>query len=141
MPDQGEQEQAVPLGTIRQESKVQLNVSQSGSVHVDMSSDTIVTTDDKVRLWLIGRVEKNEARNAWIAPAGLFVSLWLAILTSSFKDFLLKAAVWEAIFIICAVVSLVWLIVSLYRRPRFETVDQLINGLKRTEVKAKGNGL
>lgn len=49
-----------------------------------------------------------------MTPLGLVVSCVIAILSADFKDFILPASVWYAIFVISTVICSCWLCYTLY---------------------------
>ena len=73
-------------------------------------------------------------RTAWIAPLSIFLAILIAKLTATFSDtFGIKASVWEALFILLAVVSFVWLVVDIVRlctRWKDSSMDRLPNRIK-----------
>lgn len=85
-------------------------IVQNTTLHLNLSQDAIVITEDKVRLCLIEHLGRMEAKKDWIAPAGVLLTLLITFATTTFQDFGLKAATWQAIFVISAVLSLAWLI-------------------------------
>lgn len=111
----------IVLGYLPQVSGVYLNVSQN----------LIVITEDKLRIHLSKSTKKMEKRGGWMAPLGIFVSLLLSILTADFKNFGLESSTWEAMFIIGAVASFLWLAYALLQRLHVETVDEVIERIKK----------
>jgi len=98
-------------------------------VHVNVSQTLIITTEDRMNLWLrevIGRIKK---QSEWIAPLGLVVAITLTLTTTSFNNFLLPSATWHAMFVIIDVVAFLWLVLSLrhLRKPLIiaEEIKQL----------------
>jgi hypothetical protein len=105
-------------------------LSQVSEVHLNVSQNVIVTTEDKLRLHLSDTAKVMGRKNAWIAPLGIVISIVLTLVTADFKDYGLKAPTWEAIFIIGAVLASVWLVYALWQRSKLETVDDLIEKIK-----------
>ncbi|WP_162925873.1 hypothetical protein [Isoalcanivorax indicus] len=98
-------------------------------VHVNVSQTLIITTEDRMNLWLrevIGRIKK---QSEWVAPLGLVVAITLTLTTTSFNNFMLPAATWHAMFVIVDVVAFLWLVISLchLRKPLIiaEEIEQL----------------
>jgi hypothetical protein len=91
-------------------------VIQGSTVHSNVAQEFIVTTRDKLELCLNRHKEKIAARQQWPVPFGIFVSVLLTLLTADFRQdrFGITGVVWQAIFIIVAVLSGVWLIYSLF---------------------------
>jgi len=105
-------------------------------VHSNLNQEVIQVTEDKLRLILKEHVVNIEQKNSWMTPLGVLLSVVTAFSTSSFKDaFGLKAATWEAVFIITGVVSMVWLLKALYTAFDSKTIDDVVDRIKnRTPV-------
>ncbi len=74
-------------------------------VSINTGTKVIATTEDKLKLALLERQAILVGRDAWIAPLGIFISILLATITTDFHEFLLAAAVWEAIFSIALILA------------------------------------
>jgi hypothetical protein len=111
------------LGTLVDVSEVHLNVKQA----------LIITTEDRVRIHLSSHLSKVEKRKAWIAPLGILLTIITTLITSKFKDanIIFSASTWEAIFVIAGIFSLVWLLYAIRQACKSESIDDLINRLKR----------
>ena len=80
----------------------------------NVKSDLIEITEDKLENILIKHIKRMGTRKGWLAPLGLFISVVLANVSATFSDkFGISASTWEAIFILAAIVSGIWLLVSL----------------------------
>lgn len=90
-------------------------------IHVNVTQTLIITTEDKLNIWLSWLLATLRARKEWVAPLGLVLSLTLAIATANFKDFVVSSDTWKAIFIIGDVVSLGWLFYAI--RNAIKAVD------------------
>jgi hypothetical protein len=106
-----------------------------GSVYENLGLDQIIlTTADKLRLELLRYRSRLASRREWIAPASLLLALVAALITADFRDILgLESAVWRAVFLICALGSFVWLLVSLVRAIKGlsrDVVEELIARVK-----------
>ena len=86
-----------------------VNVSD---VHLNVSQEVIVTTEDKIRLCLSKHLNRMEKKKNWIAPLGILLTVIVTLSTSDFSDKLFKAATWQAVFVISGVVSFIWLIIA-----------------------------
>ncbi len=79
---------------------------RESTIHANVGQELIVTTRDKLELCLVHHREELESRELWAIPFGIFVPVILTLLTADFRGGLgLKKEVWQAIFIIVAVVS------------------------------------
>ena len=102
--------------------------------HVNVKSDLIEITDDKLENILLKHLDKLGTRRHWLLPFSLLVTVSLALSTADFKTaFNVKPEVWKAIFILVVVVSVIWLIRDLYIRFKCRgeaTIDDLITKIK-----------
>ena len=123
MPQEGaESVERKVLGELNQVNEVNLNVAQN----------IITTTEDKLRLRLIEHSDNWEKKNAWIAPLGILLAIVLSFVKPGFQDILgLKAATWQAVFIIAAAIAFCWLLYSLTQLRKIETIDELIEKIKK----------
>jgi hypothetical protein len=103
------------------------------AIHGDLNQQVIQITLDRLCLVLDRHVNKVTRSRDWIAPAGILVSILLTFASTTFRDNMLKADVWSAVFLLVGVGTLVWLIVTLVRRTKAESVDDLVARIKSTE--------
>ncbi|MCK4653445.1 MAG: hypothetical protein KAU01_03275 [Candidatus Cloacimonetes bacterium] len=132
-------EQKIPSGKIKIDTeslKNQLvNVSE---VHLNVSQDFIITTEDKVRLCLSEHLKRMEMKRSWMAPFGIFIAILVTFITSTFKDAGLSADTWRAIFIIVGILSFVRLVWSIIEALKSEKIDDIVEQLKKDlQSKAK----
>lgn len=107
-------------------------LSQVNEFNLNVAQNIITITEDRLRLHLIGNLKKMERKNAWIAPLGIFLAIMLSFITTDFKDIVgLKAATWQAVFIIAAILAFIWLIYSVVQLTKTETIDELIEKIKK----------
>ena len=107
------------------------DLAQVNEVHMNVSQNVIVITEDKLRLHLSSGAKRMERKNIWIAPLSIFLAIMLAFLTADFKDFFLKAAIWQAVFVIAAVLSFIWFSLAIFQHIKSETIDDLIEKIKK----------
>ena len=111
---------------------------QTSKVHLNLSQEVIITTEDKLRLCFASHVEAFKHKQAWIAPVSLFATFLIVFATSSFKEFIFPAATWQAIFVIGAVTTGIWSIVSIIKAlSSRRKLDDLINDIKKTSEQIK----
>jgi hypothetical protein len=100
----------------------------------NIKSDLIIITHDKLENILLKHLERLLLKNKWLTPLSLFISIFVTLLTASFKDaFGLTKEIWTSIFIVCCIISLFWLIVSvisLIKHRKETTIESLINKIK-----------
>jgi len=107
----------------------EINVTEM-SVNVDQR--IICVTEDKVILCFYRHLGQLQARRAWVAPAGIVLTIALALATANFNQrcFDVPSAVWHALFLFLGVVSLVWLVITIVRIPARLTPEELAGRLR-----------
>ena len=106
-------------------------LAQVNEVHMNVSQNVIVITEDKPRLQLSNISKRMERKNLWIAPLGIFLAIILSFVTADFKDLFLKAATWQAVFIIAGVLSFVWFFWAILQYKNAEKIDDIIEKFKK----------
>lgn len=82
----------------------------------NVKSDLIEITEDKLENILLKHLQRLGLRKSWITPLSLLVTIILANLSATFGDkFGIKGNVWEAFFLLVAIVSGIWLVVTIIR--------------------------
>jgi hypothetical protein len=119
-----------------QEAKINFGNLESlvnvSDVHLNVSQEVIVTTEDKIRLCLSSHLNRMEKKKSWVAPLGILLTIIISLFTSDFTDKLLfKAATWQSVFIISAVISFIWLIIAIKDAFQSERPDDIITQLKK----------
>jgi hypothetical protein len=108
---------------------------QHTNFHVNLGQDAIIITEDKVRLCLMTHLNRVEDRRQWIAPAGILATLLVVFPTTTFNDFWgLKAAVWQAIAVVSAILTFAWLVKSGFKALNAKTLDDVIGEMKRAST-------
>ena len=118
------------------EETLHQQVRQTNTVHWNLEQDTIITTEDKIRLCLHKNINRLDAKRRWWTPSALLVTLVLALTTAEFKDqFTLPAAVWQAFFLVLAVVSLIWTVMAIWKATRVKvSVESIVSEIKQQPV-------
>jgi len=105
-------------------------ISQQTKVHLNLGQETIIITEDKVRLCLMDHLKRLEARNAWVAPASVLITIVASFLSSSFRDFVLDASTWRAVFVITAILSAGWLGRAVWHSRKAPTLEDVVATMK-----------
>lgn len=99
----------------------------------NVKSDLIEITHDKLENILLKHLKNVTILNSWITPLSLFLTLLVARLTATFNEFMgIKAEVWDAIFLLGLITSVIWFIISiikiikLYKKASIEHLLSLI---------------
>lgn len=82
----------------------------------NVKSDLIEITHDKLENILLKHLKNITLMKSWLTPLSLAITLLITRLTATFNDFLtVKASVWNAVFLLGFLASIVWLIIVLIR--------------------------
>ena len=93
-----------------QNTKLNIDLIGNQNIYQNTAQDYIVTTKDKVELVLLKTEKALSDKNSWITPLSLTITCVISLITADFKDFLLSASVWEALFILSSIIFSIWLI-------------------------------
>jgi len=107
-------------------------IQQNAKVHFDPEQEFILATEEKIRLCLAKYVARIENKKAWPTPLGILLAILVIFPTTTFADFVLNAATWEAIFIIAGILSFVWLIRAVWQARESVSIDDIITDLKQS---------
>jgi hypothetical protein len=100
------------------------------AVYMNTSQEIIVITEDKAQLCLHKHLSAIEGRRDWQTPAAVLLTLGLSLLTADIHDFIFPKAAWQAVYMIAALLVVVWLIVAFFRLVKRHTVEDLITEMK-----------
>lgn len=118
---------------------IQQEMSDQLTVHKSLDQEIIVTTADKIRLCLIENKECLRTKNEWILPLTLLITIVATLLATDFKEFLLSAAVWEAIFILGSIICVIWLLKSgrtAWKNRKLGGIEEIVTTLKHSTAAA-----
>lgn len=105
-------------------------IVQNTKVHLNLAQDTIVITEDRLKLCLITHLNRLEEKKGWVAPAGILVTIIATFTTTTFRDFMLEALVWKAIFIVAGIINLVWLIMAAIQSFNSPSIENVVTEMK-----------
>ena len=108
----------------------------SSTAHVNVGQDVIATTEDRIRLCLYKHERGLAARDGWVAPVSLVVTILLVLVTSDFHNFAgLSKETWQAVFLISCGLAVIWSIAAIWKAFSVRTsVDSIITELKRVPL-------
>lgn len=87
------------------------HIADSSNIVMNVRTDYVVTTRDKIEIVLRKQLPLFLRRHAWVAPLSLLIGLIASIVTSDFQDFMgLSKDVWSTTFVIGAILAFVWLV-------------------------------
>jgi hypothetical protein len=113
---------------------------QLTNVNVNVAQELILTTEDKVRLYLNEHVRLIEQRKAWHTPAGIVLTLVLSFVGTSFHDsrisesWVISKDTWQAFFMFLTLASVVWLGHALRQRPKCFSIEQIVQLMKKSSL-------
>lgn len=111
------------------------------NIRSNVKSDLIEITEDKLENILLKHLSNLAVRGLWWAPLSLLLPAVLANLTATFQDaFGIPPSVWQGIFRLLAVGSLVWLASTLIRRWAYRkkcSLDYVIGVIKNAHDEPK----
>lgn len=99
-------------------------------VSVNVRQHLIIVTADKAHLCLQRNIHRMGQSRDWWTPAGIALSMTLALVTATFNNFILPAATWQALSVLILVLSLIWLVYALWHRPRCPTIEEVVQELR-----------
>lgn len=105
------------------------NIS-ANSVSMNVQTDLIVISVDKLKIAFHERAELMKSADDWLVYASLAISFLVTILTSEFKNFIFPPSAWTVIFYISTASCAVIAAVKLVRRPKKQAVNDFIEILK-----------
>jgi hypothetical protein len=105
----------------------------------EMRDDLVITTTDKLRNQLNEYQNILAGKTDWMGPAGMLIAFLPTLVAADFKDALsIKAATWEAIFILGFLGSIIWLIIVFFKvigNRKKRNISSLIQIIKKRELK------
>lgn len=106
---------------------------KNDKVHINISQEVIITTEDKIRLSLQKYIQARSIKSDWVTPLSLLVTFLLVFTTTDFHgNFLFPGDVWKGIFVVLMFSSIAWLIFSIVYSVRNRiTIDCFIREIKK----------
>ncbi len=96
-----------------EDNVVSINV---GGYHINTDQELLIITFDKVEL-AANRYQKSvHSRRSWITPFTMLLTLITTLLSSSFKNWILKADQWFILFVFFAIIAFFWLLITIVQR-------------------------
>lgn len=116
----------------KSKSIIQTDPAKNITVFDRTTCDILKITEDKLRLKLKDFEISVESRAHIFFYAGLSLTLLTTLLTANFKEWILKAELWQAIFIVALLVSSIFAFLS-YRKHAIhkKDIDSVISDIKK----------
>ena len=105
-------------------------IQDSSHVTFNLGQNIITTTEDRIRLCMIEHLDRVGRRKSWTTPLGIFLTILVVFATTTFKDFMLNADVWEAIFSMGGLISFIWLLGCANDARTDTSIDKIIEEIK-----------
>ncbi len=107
------------------------------STHSNLNQRIVYLYESTIRICLMENIQKLDARKEWQTPLGILLTILIIFPTTEFKDWIFSKYTWQAIFICIGVASAIWLLYTIFMRPKRVTIDQIIAELipENTEIK------
>lgn len=103
------------------------------TIHKNIGQEVVVTTVDKVRICLMENRDRLLGQREWLTPLSLFLAFVTTLNAAEFREFILKPAVWQAVYLIGSIVTFVWFVATAARAWRHRasvSIDTIVNTLK-----------
>jgi len=132
----------------RKKTKNSLNLDEiiagGANVHLDLGQDVLITTEDKMKLYLIEYDSSRFNKTNWEFPTGIFVGLFSTTVVADFPDtWAMSGAGLHGFFICLTLVSAAFAGYCLYQLKKEHAVkqtvthDQVISSLKEYTARVK----
>ncbi|MBR3021709.1 MAG: hypothetical protein IKH59_05005 [Bacteroidaceae bacterium] len=109
------------------QDSLNIDLTDNRNVYQNTAQDYIVITKDKLELVLLKTEKSLSAKNSWITPLSLAITCGISLISSNFKDFILSASVWEAIFIISTFIFVFWLLKTALKAWHYRKAGNIQN--------------
>ena len=112
---------------------IQKEFSERLQVHKNLAHEVVVTTVDKLRICLMENRDVVTAKHEWITPGSLLLTCITTIVAADFKKFVFEANVWQAVFVLLGIASLIWLVVSArkaWAHRNDGSIEQVVSKIK-----------
>lgn len=116
------------------------DVSRTINTYSNLDDNDIYITETRLENILLKHKTSLSAGSDWKTPFGLIIAISIVFPTTQFKSFLgFEPSMWQSCFFIVLLISIAWLIYSLYKRweSRDASLDNLIKTIKNQKEDVK----
>lgn len=102
----------------------------------NIQTDLIKITRDKLEIILLKEFNSMKKVPDWKTPASIFITTLITVLTATFKDFLLPKEIWNALFLLLMLISVIWFLINLVqllKTHKKDSIGSLINKIANIE--------
>lgn len=123
-------------------SKNNIDLNSKCTNYNNVSQGLIHITDDKLEVILLKHDKKNRQYYSWTTPFSIFISCFVALLTSDFKGIsinetqIVKPEFFQAFFFLVTLISFILTIYTSFKAYKNRdgiTIDNLINKIKNSQ--------
>lgn len=103
-------------------------------VHSAIAGEVILITMDKVELSLMKNRDCLTSKGEWVTPTALFVTIVTTLGATTFRDFLVPSATWQATYMIAGGYALIWSCRSIWKAWRGRhrgSIGEILEDLRR----------
>lgn len=100
-----------------------------------LSQDLVIISVDKIRIAYSQHMDARNTRGGWIAPVGLFSTLLLSLLTTTFTTtFGVDGATWKAFFLFACLVTAIWAATAIIQALKKKPIDDVESFIEKITV-------
>jgi hypothetical protein len=123
-------------GKVAPNKSIQQAMAEDSIVYRNVGQEVIETTADKVRLCLRDYQDSLRSQRDWVAPLALIITLVTTLATSTFKNLIVSASLWQGTYLVAAIGTSMWLIYSVARAitlRKATSVETVVQKLKNSK--------
>lgn len=112
--------------------EIQKNLISESNIHINTSQEVIITTEDKIRLYLQKHLDNMTKKNTWQTPAGIALTILITLITTDFKGFwFIKPDTWFGMFLCFLFVFATISIASFLKfRKSDSSIEEVVKDIK-----------
>lgn len=109
---------------------LQKQIAECSTLTMNVAQRALIITEDRLELCLVKNLSRVGKSRGWVGPLGNVVTVAAVLLTATFKDKILSASVWEALFWLLLFWFLYQLALSIHAASKSVTTEQLVELLR-----------
>lgn len=112
--------------------------TQNNEYCENLDQTIISITEDKLKNILLENDIVLKTKMSWTTPLGLFLTCFITLVTSSFRDTLgFSAAVWTAFFLLGAISTFFWMLTCCYKAYKNRNQGDIKSLIEKIKAKDK----
>ncbi|MFA6272248.1 MAG: hypothetical protein WC693_04045 [Patescibacteria group bacterium] len=120
-----------------QKDAIQKYIIENSEIKSALGETIITTTKDRVENCLLKYLKLLEKKNNWVTPLSIILVVVTTLLTTEFKDYIVPKSTWQAIYIIAAIITLIWLLISLRDSKNGMSLEKLLEEIQKGSLDKK----